>query len=303
MRSFYLLAAALLCSISTVRAAETHNGLIVYPRKEGAAYLLHVMNGDGTGDHVIPGQTAVGNLLPVWSPDGKQIAFLSAPSIPLQDHQVAIIGADGSGSKLFSSASPRSGLASWSPDGKQLTYTSGEPPAVFVSDAQGNGARQVNAQGSYAFASFWMPDGKRLGYTLLDPVAMKGSIVLVNVDGSGQNELFPSEKFAVAGPAALSPDGKRLVFLVMGTAENQDSVHVWDFSAKSDSLVVEVELGRGEVDNLPLPSWSPDGKSLLMPVHTDKGVGLFTISEDGKTRKRLTPEGVDCGAGAWWAPR
>lgn len=31
--------------------------------------------------------------------------------------------------------------------------------------------------------------------------------------------------------------------------------------------------------------------------------GLFLVSDDGKQKRRLTPEGVDCFAGAWTGPR
>ena len=47
---------------------------------------------------------------------------------------------------------------------------------------------------------------------------------------------------------------------------------------------------NGAPRNLPTPTILPDGSE------------LFRVSEDGKTKTRLTPEGVDCLSGAWLKP-
>ena len=298
MRWLSLLLLGPLALAGSVRAADTSGGEIVYPRKTGDGYRLHVMKADGTGDHELPGQTAVLNIFPSISPDGKRIVYMTAASLNPQQHQVALINVDGSGATTVNAPSQRAGLGAWSPDGKQLAFAAGEQrPDLYVSDAQGNGVRKLNQEGSGGIGAFWMADGKRLGYTKFDEKDHSGQLVIVNADGSGE-EVICKDTMPIAGANALSPDGKKLLYVVLDMQGKKGGLRCWNFEAKSESFLLDLELATGnEFENIPVPAWSPDGKSFLLPMRTDKGIGLFRVSEDGQTRIRLTPEGVDCLSG------
>ena len=62
---------------------------------------------------------------PVWSPDGKTIAFLSARS---GDSQVYLLSMDGGEAKLLTHLSTGADIVKWSPDGKTIAFTSGVYP-------------------------------------------------------------------------------------------------------------------------------------------------------------------------------
>src|SRR5437762_3816393 len=94
----FLLAAA------GLRADAPRVGKIVYARQDGERVLLHVMNADGTGDAVVPGQTATFNLLPAWSPDGKRIAFMGGGK--QEGAHVFLINADGTGAAQPNTPAP-----------------------------------------------------------------------------------------------------------------------------------------------------------------------------------------------------
>lgn len=307
MRWLPLALLALVLSAVGARSEEAPGGKIVYPRKEAeGVFKLHVMNADGTGDQVLPGQTSAVNLFPTWSPDGKRIAFMTSGMLNAEQHQVCLINADGTGLTTLNVPSQRSGLAAWSPDGRQLAYSAGDQiPGVYLSDTSGAGARQLNPPGTGGFGAFWMPDGKRLGYTRFEPGKMAGRILLVNPDGTGEEPVTAEEGLALAGPNALSPDGKKLLYMVLDPQNQKASLRMWEFATKGENFVLETSLGDGKesFEKFPMPAWSPDGKSYLVSLTTDKGMGLFRISDDGKTRTRLTPEGVDCLAGAWLPAR
>lgn len=299
MRWFPLAVIGLVLSAAASRAADGPAGRILYARLDGDRVQLHVMAADGKDDRVLPGQTANVCVFPAWSADGKRIAYMSSASRDANQSQVALIDADGKNPSTVNAPSQRAGIGAWSRDGQQLAFTAGDDhPNVYVGDANGNNARQINPANSAGAASFWMPDGKRIGYTRFSESERKGALVLAKADGSGEETLLECDGLPISGPNALSPDGKRLLFVILDRQNGKGSLHVLELNGKVENVLFDLEVGEGHFESLPLPAWAPDGKSFLIPMKTEKGTALFRVTEDGKTKTRLTPEGVNCMAGA-----
>jgi hypothetical protein len=92
--------------------------------------------------------------------------------------------------------------------------------------------------------------------------------------------------------------------VVIDPDTNAATLRILDLAAKSDRLVSGITLGTVEGPHqFPNPAWAPDGKSFLITLRDEKGSGLFRLSEDGKTKMRLTPENVDCVGGSWLGAR
>jgi Tol biopolymer transport system component len=277
------------------RAVDPAQRQIVYTRKDGDRYLLHVMNADGTGDREIPGQTANAHLYPAWSPDRKQIACMTgaAGNPPFE---IALIKADGSGQTVMPMGAGFHFRPAWSPDGKQLAFPSGEGrPGLILAEPAGEAKRQLTEAGVWTIAPFWSRDGKSVGYTHLKGDGGKSDIVLARVDGGGTEVVLSSENIALAGAGALSDDGRRLCYLTLDLAGGTHGIRIWDFTAKADSIVADVTSQvQGNYVWIPTVAWAPDQKSLLVSTKTEKGFGVFRYSPDGQTKVRLTPEGVDC---------
>jgi Tol biopolymer transport system component len=103
-----LVGLGIVLSTAALWADAPQTGRIVYARQEGDRILLHVMNADGSGDAVLPGQTASFNLLPSWSPDGRRIAFMGGGKG--EGAHIFLINADGTSAAQLNSPAPLAGL-------------------------------------------------------------------------------------------------------------------------------------------------------------------------------------------------
>jgi Tol biopolymer transport system component len=206
----------------------------------------------------------------------------------------------------------------WSPDGTKISYLHGEfynqqlapfPPsaAVAVMNADGSGRHDLTPVGDASDLS-WSPDGKQIAYD----TSNSGTIVVVNVDGSGSVQL--GRTGGGRYDPAWSPDGSKIAFAYSGSGAldtmNPDGSNVqvlaafpehviygggiaWspDGSRIAFSLDGTLELVNADGSNPhPLgssgdePSWSPDGKEIVF--HTQSGLSI--IGADGSGLHQLT---------------
>jgi Tol biopolymer transport system component len=150
---------------------------------------------------------------PVFSPDGKQIAFTSftmdfaagPPKFSLQ-----VMDADGKNKKEIGEGI----VSGWSPDGKKLLLArlgegggGGFDPALFIMDADGKNAKKL-MEGKAALGVF-SPDGKKIA-CIAEMGSDQPDLVVMNVDGSDKKQLTKTEDIEI-GPQ-WSADGKSLYF-------------------------------------------------------------------------------------------
>lgn len=176
---------------------------------------IHVINSDGSGHiKLVPlgnnqGES-ITNYSPIWSPDGKKIAFKS--------NKVESIDANGTNRTQILSTS-EDYAPSWSPSGKKIVFTRGiytgdakhgkTISQVWLANADGSGKPQKIADG---FAAVWLPDGKRIAFSCTSKSQQNGTeewfICVMNSDGSNLIKLKPKVRHF-----AWSPDGKKIAFI------------------------------------------------------------------------------------------
>jgi Tol biopolymer transport system component len=175
---------------------------------------------------------------PVWSPDGRQIAFAANVTVFSADQAGAyrsaihIVDADSSSLHAVSARPGTDAIGlSWSPDGQFVAYLGLPDGSPLPSLGVGSGPP----------ISFWLP---------LD-------VFVVGVDGSGDTNLTNSRAYDLA--PSWSPDGAYLAYL---TEASQPGFRLATIPMNGRVAAGPPYLGP-ESSNISSVVWSPDGEKLL----------------------------------------
>lgn len=143
---------------------------------------------------------------PVWSPDGREIAFSSQRSGELAIWTYNL--SNGTSTQLTTGFADH---ASWSPGGQLLAY-GGPNGTVIVSGADGTNAHTISPVQTDDEAPIWSPNGKWIAVRNLNPDWRShevDSLVIMRPDGTGSRVLVSG---GVIFPAAWSPKSDAILF-------------------------------------------------------------------------------------------
>jgi Tol biopolymer transport system component len=130
---------------------------------------IDVMGADGTGMRTLFRDRDAFVVDPVWSPDGRTIAFTRVGS-PTDGSQLWVMRSDGSDPHaLVTSVQMHEysqNPAAWSPDGTKLAFGGDgvEGLQVHVVNADGSGLTQLTQDPRTALNPSWSPDGSQIAY-------------------------------------------------------------------------------------------------------------------------------------------
>ena len=183
---------------------------------------IYVMNSDGTGDHKITNINTGDACGPVWSHDGKKIAFYAfALSQPSRNPQIWLMDPGGSNQKKLTDHGMD---PTWSPDDKQIAFASKRDGIfqIYAMNADGSNLRRLTKHNAEDSNPAWAPDGAAIAYISATGDDRRG-LFLMNPTGSDQHGIAHSKHQDFCFPA-WSLDSKTLAFTSLNRLGSQGIV-------------------------------------------------------------------------------
>jgi dipeptidyl aminopeptidase/acylaminoacyl peptidase len=210
---------------------------------------------------------------PVWSPDGKWIAFLSdrpgqLTGTPEGKKQLYVIPADGGEAQQLTKLESDVNDLEWAPDSKRIAFSVSDVEPKTLKDRKEKYGEYSVVHADYQMTHLWIIEIPAESAPVADP-----------------KRLTNGDKFSV-GDFSWSPDGTRIAFSAQKdpdliSSETADLYVV----AVSDGAVKKIVSTSGPDRN---PQWSPDGKSIAFETTAGAKYFFYTnvkiatvLAEDG----------------------
>ena len=194
----------------TLSPSVASDGRLAYVTyKGGAPEIWGQRKKDGPHEKLYPVSGAGGMLTsPVWSPDGKRLAFVQGDRRGNSDITVLDLGS--LRARRLTDSNGINTEPSWNPNGNQIAFTSDREggPQVFLMQDDGSNLRRLTSEGLYNASPAWSPNGAMIAYVS----RFEGKFDLfVYKLGEGRAYQITTGVSTSESPA-WSPDERRMVF-------------------------------------------------------------------------------------------
>ncbi|HWR53809.1 MAG TPA: protein kinase [Bryobacteraceae bacterium] len=250
-------------------------------------FLIDVQTGSRTRITYPPART-IGDSNPAFSPDGRTISFIRAPSSGVSD--VWVMPLDGGAAQRVTFNNRDTLTQVWSPDGRFIVFSSNRTGAynLWRVPAAGGTPERLNGIGLGASDPWYSQDGKTLAFTqfFLDTNIWR-------VDAAGREKprpLIVSTQYDSS--PQFSPDGKRIAF----RSSRSGAHEIW--VAGADGLGAE-QLTRFAGPLTGTPRWSPDGKRIAFDSRPEGQADIWVIDSRGGAPRRVTTDTSEDVVASW----
>ena len=229
---------------------------------------------------------------PTFSPDGRTLAFVRRKGLYVSDIYLQNINTAETRRLTFDRAMIW-GLA-WMPDGRHIVFSSKRAgfATLWTIPASGGEIEPVAGVGGNAFFPAVSPRGNLLAYADQE---LNVNIWRIQVAPSGRARGSPSKIISGTGLQVddeISPNGKRLVF----ASDRSGDMEIWLANIDGSNPLQLTSLRSPLTGS---PRWSPDGNWIAFDSRLGEHEGVFVISAEGGTPRRLTPQSIEAMVPSW----
>lgn len=241
----------------------------------------------GTGSSKV-----VGDFWPVFSPDGRMLAFVRSDRYLKED--LYVVGLDGSAPRLVATGQTRIMGLTWTPDGREIVYSSTRSGGFRVSlwriRLAGGPPTPVHEADANALDPSVSRRGGRLVYT---HAYFDTNIWRFPVSGgtpASGTRLIHSTMSEYS--AAYSPDGRRIAFESARSGEQE----IWVCNADGSEVT---QLTFRHVSPTGSPRWSYDGNVIAFDSRHGEHEQVWVIPARGGEPRRLTTDSFQNRSPSW----
>ena len=286
-----------------------HAKIVFTSRRDSNFMEVYTMNSDGTNQTRLTFEIG-GTRLPVWSPNGQQIAFEVNWGM---DINLFVMDADGNNQRALTPHPEIDRSPHWHPDGKRIAFTRivrrGHDEGIYTVDIDG-GEPQLVIKAAELEKMRWSPDGQQIAFS--GAVKKHDPIEIHVADADGKrlwrvSKRLP-ETYMILGD--WSPDSRKLLYTVIQDAvEFEDYLEIATLHSELRQVIqheqflkhIDPQIERwGRNIGTRGFGWSPDGKSILIGLYLDDNWDIHRYRlADGKRVQLTDDKSTDRDAQEW----
>jgi TolB protein len=253
------------------------------PVAERGILNLYIADYDGARQTRITMSRAL-DISPVWSPDGRSLAFSSWRS---GYHDLYILFPyTGAPIQNPTRGTPekQSWLPVWSPDGSKLAFTTsrdGGNVEIYVMNRDGSGVVRLTNHPNIDSTPTWSPTGTQIAF--VSDRTGNPQIYIMNADGTGVQKIT-NEAHADRPTWSPAPLNEIAYSARLGGG---NVIKVYDFGTGNTRQLTD---GIGTSES---PAFSPNGRHVAFTSTRAGKEQIFTIHRDGSGLRQITRTGTN----------